>query len=166
MTKQPSVKNIIIKENQSLPFSNLSKITRPLVCTFCAFLPYNVGPPVSSVVMSYLQIRSLSQQGSDLVFFDSVIHLLLGLILWATCLNRVAAHKQSHATFQLFVDSRLCALLFYLIQMEILDNILRRKMLHIMHILHIVHILQFLHLFHKYHILQFWHIQKSCILKY
>ena len=45
-----------------------------------------MGPPVSSVVMSYLQIRSLSQQGSemntcDLVFFDSVTHLLLGLIL-------------------------------------------------------------------------------------
>ena len=45
-----------------------------------------MGPPVSSVVMSYLQIRSPSQQGSemntsDLVFFDSVTHLLLGLIL-------------------------------------------------------------------------------------
>ena len=45
-----------------------------------------MGPPVSSVVMSYLQIRSPSQQGSemntsDLVFFDSVKHLLFGLIL-------------------------------------------------------------------------------------
>ena len=80
--------------------------------------------------------------------------------------SRAAAHKQSPATSQLFVESRLCALLFYLIQMERLDNISRRKMLHILHILHIVHILQFLHIFHKYHILQIWHIRILCIFKY
>ena len=64
------------------------------VSTFCAFLPYKVGPPVSSVVMSYLQVRSLLQQSSemntiDLVcFFSSVSHLLLGLIL--TGLERIS----------------------------------------------------------------------------
>ena len=64
------------------------------VFTFCAFLPYKVGPPVSSVVMSYLQVRSLLQQSSemntiDLVcFFSSVSHLLLGLIL--TGLERIS----------------------------------------------------------------------------
>ena len=26
-----------------------------IIFTFCAFLPYNVGPPVSSVVISYLK---------------------------------------------------------------------------------------------------------------
>ena len=53
-----------------------------------------MGPPVSSVVMSYLQVRSLLQQSSemntiDLVcFFSSVSHLMLGLIL--TGLERIS----------------------------------------------------------------------------
>ena len=40
------------------------------VFTFCAFLPYKVGPPVSSVVMSYLQVRSLLQQSSEMNTID------------------------------------------------------------------------------------------------
>ena len=42
------------------------------VFTFCAFLPYKVGPPVSSVVMSYLQVRCQSQQSSEMNTIDLV----------------------------------------------------------------------------------------------
>ena len=101
----------------------------------CGFQPGIILELAKALSTSQKIISSIRIKYEEVPFGTILPRTAWAACLWATCLNRVAAHKQSHATFQLFVDSRLCALLFYLIQMEILDNILRRKMLHIMHIL-------------------------------
>ena len=135
----------------------------------CGFQPGIILELAKALSTSQKIIPSIRIKYDEVPFGTILPRTAWAACMWATCLNRVAAHKQSHATSQLFVESRRSTLLFYLIGLdwlERLDNILRRKMLHILHILHIVHILQFLHLFHKYHILQIWHIQILCIFKY